>query len=241
VSPGGPYPIDYGAIVPRQGECPNLLVPVCVSASHIAYGSIRMEPVFMILGQSAATAGALAIDSGSAVQAVPYEELRKRLLADGQVLEYSGNRAGVIRIASLEGVVVDDTDLANKDDWVGSQSVSPYIERGYRHDSNARKGELGARFVTDRLESRTYEVRVSYTPHPNRATNVPVTVTHAGGESTLRVNQRLKPGADGVFHSLGTFRFEKGKKATVTIGNVGTDGHVVIDAVQWLPAGGPGE
>ncbi len=88
VSPGGPYPISYRAIVPRQEECENLLVPVAVSASHIAYGSIRMEPVFMILGQSAATAAALAIDGGLAVQQVPYDALRERLLADGQVLEF---------------------------------------------------------------------------------------------------------------------------------------------------------
>jgi hypothetical protein len=89
VSPGGPYPVSYRAIVPKVGECENLLVPVAVSASHIAYGSIRMEPVFMILGQSAATAAALAIDGGVPVQKVPYERLRERLLADGQVLEFT--------------------------------------------------------------------------------------------------------------------------------------------------------
>lgn len=74
--------------MPRVGECENLLVPVAVSASHIAYGSIRMEPVFMILGQSAATAAAMAIDADLPVQRVPYESLRERLLADGQVLEF---------------------------------------------------------------------------------------------------------------------------------------------------------
>ena len=87
INPGGPYPIDYGAIIPRRSECENLLVPVCLSTSHIAYGSIRMEPVFMILGQSAATAASLAIDDGCAVQDVDYGKLRKRLLADKQILE----------------------------------------------------------------------------------------------------------------------------------------------------------
>ncbi len=87
INPGGPYPISYEAIVPRAAECTNLLVPVCLSSSHIAYGSIRMEPVFMILGQSAATAAALAIEDDTSVQQVDYSELRKRLLADGQVLE----------------------------------------------------------------------------------------------------------------------------------------------------------
>ncbi|MFN3325635.1 MAG: FAD-dependent oxidoreductase [Bryobacteraceae bacterium] len=89
VSTQGPYQISYGSLVPKKGQAANLLVPVAVSSSHIAYGSIRMEPVFMILGQSAATAAVLAIDSGAAVQDLPYEALRARLLADGQVLEYT--------------------------------------------------------------------------------------------------------------------------------------------------------
>lgn len=81
------YQISYGSIVPKKSECTNLLVPVCVSSSHIAFGSIRMEPVFMILGQSAATAACIAIDDGVAVQDVAYEKLSRRLTADGQVLE----------------------------------------------------------------------------------------------------------------------------------------------------------
>ncbi|NLN91705.1 MAG: FAD-dependent oxidoreductase [Candidatus Hydrogenedens sp.] len=88
INPGGPYPIDYGAIVPKEEECANLLVPVCVSASHIAFGSIRMEPVFMILGQSAATAAVMALDENIPVQQVDYERLSARLLEDGQVLRY---------------------------------------------------------------------------------------------------------------------------------------------------------
>jgi hypothetical protein len=84
----GPYAISYGALTPKRGEAENLLTPVCLSSSHIAYGSIRMEPVFMILGQSAATAACQAIDAGQAVQDVDYEALRKRLLADGQVLTF---------------------------------------------------------------------------------------------------------------------------------------------------------
>ena len=87
VSTNGPYSIAYGALAPRRGQADNLLVPVCVSSSHIAFGSIRMEPVFMVLGQSAATAAALAIDGGVAVQDVPYAQLRERLLKDGQILE----------------------------------------------------------------------------------------------------------------------------------------------------------
>lgn len=86
VNPGAAYPIDYGAIMPKRAECENLLAVCAVSSSHIAYGSIRMEPVFMVLGQSAATAASLAIDAGIPVQDIEYPVLRERLLKDGQVL-----------------------------------------------------------------------------------------------------------------------------------------------------------
>jgi hypothetical protein len=82
----GPYEIAYGALVPKKEECQNLVVPVCASASHIAFGSIRMEPVFMILGQSAAVAACMAIDENIAVQDVEYEKLKSLLLEKGQVL-----------------------------------------------------------------------------------------------------------------------------------------------------------
>ena len=82
-----PYPIAYRSLTPRRRECENLLVPVCLSATHIAYGSIRMEPVFMILGQSAGIAASLAIPDGRAVQDVAYDALRVRLVDAGQVLE----------------------------------------------------------------------------------------------------------------------------------------------------------
>lgn len=87
VSTNGPYTISYGSLVPKKNDCENLLVPVCVSSSHIAFGSIRMEPVFMILGQSAATAAVMAIDAKTSVQEVDYEKLRGVLLSKGQIVE----------------------------------------------------------------------------------------------------------------------------------------------------------
>jgi len=92
VSPGGPYQISYRAIIPQKQQCTNLLVPVCLSSSHMAYGSIRMEPVFMILGQSAATAAVQAIKKKCGVQDIEYATLRAQLLADHQVLEYSAKQ-----------------------------------------------------------------------------------------------------------------------------------------------------
>jgi hypothetical protein len=85
VYPGGPYLISYRTIIPRYSECNNLLVPVCLSASHIVYGSIRMEPVFMEIGQAAGTAAAIAAKSSESVQKINYPELRKILLDNGQI------------------------------------------------------------------------------------------------------------------------------------------------------------
>jgi len=86
VKPEKPYQISYGSIVPKLEECTNLIVPVCLSSSHVAYGSIRMEPVFMILGQSAAIAAIIAIDNEVSVQNVSYEQLEQKLLSKKQIL-----------------------------------------------------------------------------------------------------------------------------------------------------------
>ena len=235
ISPGGPYPIDYGSLIPKKSECENLLVPVCVSCTHIAFGSIRMEPVFMILGQSAATAGCMAIDSEKAVQDVPYEQLQKRLLADKQVLNYVVKRKVDIEIKKLKGIVIDDEQLSNKSQFTFSNSNPPFVQYGYRHDGNVRKGKLSAVFSTKIPKSGNYEVRISYSSHSNRATNVPVLIQHTNGETKVEVNQRKKPKDHKAFYSLGIFEFDSTKKATVTISNKGTDGYVIIDSVQLLP------
>ncbi len=237
VSPGGPYAISYRSIVPKQGEVANLLVPVCVSSSHIAFGSIRMEPVFMILGQSAGTAAVLAIDDDIAVQEVSYAKLRERLLADKQVLDIpsgSVKQAG-IDPAKLQGIVLDDKDAQLTGTWLPSNTVGPYVGAGYLHDNDEDKGARQAVFATKLPKEGEYEVRLAYSPNPNRATNVPVTIAHAGGEASVTVNQKVIPPIDKTFVSLGKFKFSADKPAVVTISNDGTNGHVIVDAVQWIP------
>ncbi len=236
VSPGGAYLISYRALVPKRGEARNLLVPVCLSSSHIAYGSIRMEPVFMILGQSAATAAVQALETGVDVQDVDYARLRERLLADRQVLDLpapTGSGRG-IPSSQIEGTVVDDEKAMLIGVWTSSTSVGPFIERSYRHDQDGDKGQLSARFETE-LPAGLYSVRIAYTPHANRATNVPVTIHHRGGIEQKRINQRQAP-ADGPFAEVGVFEFGADQPALVIIKNDGTDGHVIIDAVAFVPA-----
>jgi hypothetical protein len=231
-----PYPVAYGALVPKASECGNLLVPVCLSASHISYGSIRMEPVFMVLGQSAATAAVLATDANVDVQKVDYTRLRERLLRDRQVLDWVAPKGAGIDPATLAGIVLDD-DAAERDGFEHvSHAVPPYVGAGYRHDGGERRGQQRARYIPDLPRAGRYEVRMSYSPSSNRATNVPVTIAHAGGKAVVMVDQRRAPTIDKAFVSLGVFDFEKGKAGCVEIGNAGVDGYVVIDAVQWLPA-----
>ena len=231
-----PYPISYRSIVPKAEECTNLFVPVCLSASHIAYGSIRMEPVFMVLGQSSATAAAFAIDAKIDVQKVDYMKLRAKLLEDKQVLDWTGPKRAVgIDAKTLKGIVIDDGDAERKGfDHVSSVN-GPFVNTGYRHDGNERRGEQWARYRPDLPHDGHYEVRISYAPNMNRATNVPVTIASGPTIETVKVNQRKPPTLDKAFISLGTYCFQKGKAGYVEISNKDVDGFVIIDAVQWIP------
>lgn len=232
-----PYPISYGSIVPKAAECTNLFVPVCLSASHISYGSIRMEPVFMVLGQSAATAAALAIDAQIDVQNVAYEKLKERLLKDKQVLAWTGpSRVESIDAKTLPGIVLDDSGAERQGFDHFSSSSPSFVNEGYRHDGNENRGRQWARYRPELSKAGNYEVRISYSPNPNRATNVPVLVVHADGKTTIKVNQKKPAPINGVFLSLGVFRFEKSNAGYVEVGNRDADGYVIIDAVQWLPA-----
>jgi hypothetical protein len=231
-----PYKIAYGSLIPKKSECENLLVPVCVSSSHIAFGSIRMEPVFMILGQSAATAAAMAMDAQVAIQDLPFARLRERLLADKQVLEHADSSGPVgkrIDIRKLPGVVIDDDAAERIGSWTASSAQPPYAVRGYHHDGNSDKGANSVHYTAKLPSAARYELRIAYSPYANRASNVPITIHCADGERSVTLDQRRKPGIDGNWHSLGVFRFAE--SARVTISNAGTDGYVIADALQWLP------
>jgi hypothetical protein len=135
----------------------------------------------------------------------------------------------------LEGIVIDDSEAQLTGFETIGQSVSPFIGAGYAHDNNSRKGQQSAKFTPNLPTRGKYEVLVAYTAHGNRATNVPVTVRFAGGEKKTIINQQRKPPVRDLFFSLGIFEFAAGREGSVEISNLGTDGHVIIDAVQWLP------
>lgn len=236
VGVAGPYGISYRSLVPKASECTNLLVPVCMSASHLGYGSVRMEPVFMILGQASGTAAAMAIDDNVDVQKVPYARLRQRLVADKQLVEWAGAAARRgLSSANLPGIVMDDKQARLTGEWITSSASGGGIDGSYQHDGNADKGHKSARFELKVPKDGRYEVRFAYTTNPNRATNVPVTIEAANGSKTVMVNEREEPPIDKAFVSLGKFSLSASKPAIIVVKNDGTDGYVIIDAVQLLP------
>ena len=143
--------------------------------------------------------------------------------------------AGAEAFLAARSGKVDDAQLANKNSWTQSSSKSPFVDYGYRHDGNTHKGELSATFLAKLPKSGRYEVLLSYSIDANRATNVPVTIKHAAGETKVVVNQKKRPEIDGLFHSLGTYSFDADQSALVVVSNDKTNGYVIIDAVQWLP------
>ncbi|HEX5106660.1 MAG TPA: FAD-dependent oxidoreductase, partial [Pirellulaceae bacterium] len=169
----------------------------------------------------------------TSVQDVDYTKLRERLLADKQVLDWTGPRpTPPIDPKKLPGIVQDDEQAEKRGEWSKSNSIGGYIGTQYLHDNNDHKGELSVTFKLPLSKPGTYEVRLAYTANPNRATNVPVTIHHATGESVVTVNQKKDP-ADKIFQSLGKYAFDK--EAIVAISNAKTDGYVIVDAVQILP------
>jgi hypothetical protein len=228
-----PYPVSYRSIVPKQSECENLFVPIALSATHIAYGSIRMEPVFMILGQSSATAAAMAIDAKIPVQQVPYARLREQLLKDSQVLDWTGpGPEPKTARPALPGILLDDRDAELIGEWKdGSLSGDVRIGEGYVHDNNENKGVSRLVWRLRPPEAGDYEVVFYFVPHENRAQAIPVVLKTGTTENTYLVNEREKSGA----RSLGTVALGPGITATVEVSTKGTEGHVVADGVQLLP------
>jgi hypothetical protein len=232
-----PYPISYRSIRPREAECSNLLVPICLSASHIAYGSIRMEPVFMVLGQSAATAAVQAIEQNVSLQSIDSAKFKVRLLADNQMLDFESPPAPAVRSiqkADLPGIIVDDSEAQLTGFDSQGHTTPGFIGSGYRHDGGVGDGQQKARFIPALPKTGRYQVSIAYSALANRASNVPITIHHAEGDSHVIINQKQKPKGENNLHWLGIYKLTAGTTNWVEITNNTTDGHVIIDAVQFL-------
>jgi cytochrome c553 len=141
----------------------------------------------------------------------------------------------VASLKDLPGVVVDDTQARKVGVWQPSRFTAGWVLEGYVHDEAKGKGEKTATFQPELPVAGTYEVRLAYSAGGNRDAAVPVAVFSADGETTIMVDQRRAPPIDGLWISLGMFRFEANGQGFVMVSNEGTTGHVIVDAVQFLP------
>lgn len=240
---GFPYHIPYRAILPQPGECDNLLVPVALSCTHVAISSIRVEPTWMILGQSAGIAAALAADEDIAVQKLPYPKLRQQLLAQGQVLDLPtltelppvSQKPVSIDPKTLPGIVLDDSSAELNGLWSSSTNFKPHIGVGYVHDNRNADGNSVATFRFTAPKSGRYELRIAYSAHETRATNVPVVVRSGTHQTELIVNQTTVLPSGKHFRRVGVVELTADAETVIVISNSSTNGFVILDAVQLLP------
>ncbi|MHA4846004.1 FAD-dependent oxidoreductase [Flavitalea antarctica] len=222
-----PYPISYGSIIPKESDCKNLFVPVCLSASHIAYGSIRMEPVFMVLGQSAAFAAVQAIDARSSVQKVDIKKLQSALrsnpLADGSTPE-----------------IVIDNDDKSLVELSGNWSIKKNVGFG-PSTLIAEKGAVGSSVKFNPVISKdgSYEVYAYFLPKYQDLAKTITVVVYDGAKETeipVKLSELVALGqTSGEWIHLGRYKLSKTKKPFIKITTKGADGVVLADAVLLKP------
>ena len=241
---GYPYHVPYRAILPQPDQCRNLLVPVALSCTHVAISSIRVEPTWMILGQSAGIAAALAAREKVDVQNLAYPQLRERLLAQGQVLELPDpatlqpivNTRVSIDPKTLPGIVLDDSQAELKGEWAGSTNFKPHIGTGYLHDGERGDGRNVATFGCEVPKTGTYRVLMAYSAHETRAKEVPLVIQQGEAKVTLTVDQTQPLPSGQSFRPVGSVDSQADQDIVITVSNEGTKGFVILDALQLLPA-----
>ncbi|AKP54188.1 FAD-dependent oxidoreductase [Cyclobacterium amurskyense] len=222
----GPYPIAYRSIIPKANEAKNLLVPVALSASHIAYGSIRMEPVFMVLGQSAAVAASLALDEGQAVQEVSIKKLQGELHSNPLA---NGSTAELLVDNDDEGVVVTgDWEVQNR------HGYGPTLLK------NAGNGNSisTVRFSPKVVENGKYDIYVYFSGTEDATSQTKIIVSDGKSENEVFVKEtdiRVEGQTRGEWVNVGAYTLEAGTNPFVIVSTEGADGTVVADAVLWVP------
>ena len=223
----GPYPISYRSIIPRAAECRNLLVPVCLSATHIAYGSIRMEPVFMVLSQSAAVAAVMALKTRSAVQEVDVKQLQQTLvtnpLADNSTPE----------------ILVDNDDTAH---IILNGSWARETKGGYGPSLFTDDGKSGAlksvQFIPFIVRGGNYKVYAYFPKLANSSSQTVFTIFDGATKKERIVKEadvRVEGQTSGEWVLLGNYILPAGKKSYVEISNRNAGGVVAADAVLFIP------
>jgi hypothetical protein len=239
---GYAYHVPYRSILPKPEQCDNLLVPVALSCTHVGISSLRIEGAWMVIGQGAGAAAALAADQDVAVQKLEYEKLRERLLAQKQVLDLPDDSKlptadGSIATRSLAGIVLDDAHAKLTGNWSRSTNFKPYIENGYifagTRDSKG-DGKSTATFRFKVPKSGRYQVLMAYSAHETRATNVPVTVSSGTNSKHIIVDQTAPLPEGRRFRPIDTVELSSDVETVIQIANADTTGFVILDAIQLL-------
>ena len=179
------------------------------------------------------------VDLKKQIDATKVEEKRlasAKKNAAGEDDASPGTPRGPIKLKAFTGIVLDDSDAKKVGDWTNSQFSRHYIGDGYTHDGNKDKGQKTLTFTPTVPKAGVYEVRLAYNAGDSRATNVPIEILDLDGEHDIKINQRTPPPIDHRFVSLGKFHFDESGQWYVLISNEATDGHVIVDALQLLPA-----
>lgn len=239
---GYAYQVPYRSILPKGEECDNLLVPVALSCTHVGISSIRVEPTWMILGQSAGIAAALSAKENVAVQALSYATLKSRLLAQKQVLdlpvlpELPPEAATKVSIdpKTLKGILLDDSNAELSGVWKSSSNFKPHVGTGYVHDDGRADGASVATFRFKVPSAGLYEVRMAYSAHETRAKAVPVIIQSGGEETRLSADESQPLPSGETFRRIGTVKLFSDGDSLLKVSNQGTDGFVILDAFQLL-------
>ncbi len=220
-----PYPIAYRSLIPKQTECSNLLVPVCLSASHIAYGSIRMEPVFMVLAQSSALAASMAIDGKIPVQKINVSKLQNTLkinpLADG----------------SEADILIDNDNkeqISIVGDWQKELNPKGCYGPTWLSDMSSNFSEKSVKFNVNINKSGSYQVYVYFPKIEKASSKTTINVFEGINKKVVVVNQAditVQGQTSGDWVSVGNYEFKENQKSYVEITNKDADGKVVADAV----------
>lgn len=240
---GFAYHVPYRSILPKPGQCDNLLVPVALSCTHVGISSLRIEGAWMVIGQGAGVAAALAADNDVAVQELPYPRLRERLLAQGQVLELPdvselALAAGSIPAKTLPGIVLDDIDAELTGPWTRSTNFKPYVGSGYIYsgEKDVRgDGKATATFRFKVPKSGEYQLLMAYSPHETRTTNAAVLVTSGSRKEQFTVDQTKPLPAGEPFRRIGTVELQADVETTIQIASTDAVGFLILDAFQLLP------
>lgn len=232
---GYPYHVPYRSILPQPAECDNLLVPVALSCTHVGISSLRIEGAWMVIGQGAGVAGAMAAKRDIAVQDLPYEDLAPRLLAQGQILALPDAYAGSEPPVPGSNVLVDDPAAELAGTWASSINRTPYVGAGYRYagaSGVANDGSATATFRFTAPEAGDYQIEMAYSPHSTRAANVPVTIASGSNTANLTVNQQTS--RSGTYRVIGQTTLVADQETVITVGTAGTTGFVILDAIRLV-------